>query len=98
MALARALITKPQVLFLDEPTANLDGRSTREIESILLAGKSEGTRIIMATHDIGQARRLASEIVFLNRGRICEISASEAFFGNPQSDEAQAYLKGDIVE
>ena len=68
MALARALIRAPQVLFLDEPCANLDGPSTKAIEDILHAARADGTRIVMSTHDIGQARRLADEVVFLHRG------------------------------
>ncbi|MGI9357688.1 MAG: ATP-binding cassette domain-containing protein [Rhizobiaceae bacterium] len=98
LAIARALITKPEVLFLDEPTTNLDGTSTREIEAILLSVHEAGTRIVMTTHDIGQAKRLATDIVFLNNGKICEQSPAEAFFAAAQTSEAQAYLKGDIVE
>jgi len=98
LAIARALITNPDVLFLDEPTANLDGKSTREIEAILLSAHKAGTRIVMTTHDIGQAKRLATDIVFLNKGKICEQSPAEAFFSTARTNEAQAYLKGDIVE
>ena len=68
MALARALIRAPEVLFLDEPCANLDGRSTRDIEAVLKAARADGTRIVMSTHDIGQARRLADDLIFLLPG------------------------------
>ena len=98
LALARALIREPQLLFLDEPTANLDGRSTREIETILQATAQSGTRILMATHNIGQARRLASDVIFLYRGRVHERNQASAFFAQPQTPEAQAFIKGDIVE
>ncbi len=98
LALARALITQPEVIFLDEPTTNLDGKSTREIETILKDASKNGARIIMTTHDIGQAKRLASEIVFLNKGKVSEHSAAKTFFDNAQSAAAQAYLKGDIIE
>jgi tungstate transport system ATP-binding protein len=98
LAIARALITEPEILFLDEPTTNLDGRSMREVETIIRAANERGTRIVMTTHDIGQARRLASEVVFLNKGRICEHQSAETFFVNPQSDAARAYLSGDILE
>ena len=68
LAIARALITEPQVLFLDEPTTNLDGASTREIESILNSARESGTKIIMTTHDIGQAKRLATEVILIHKG------------------------------
>ncbi len=98
LALARALIRDPQVLFLDEPCANLDGRSMREIEELLMASSASGTRIIMTTHDLGQARRLASDVVFLLNGQLCEQADASTFFAAPQSDEARAFLKGDIIE
>ena len=98
LAIARALITKPQVLFLDEPTTNLDGASTREIELILNSALQSGTRIIMTTHDIGQAKRLASDIIFIHKGTVRETTISTEFFNNPMSEEARAYLRGDIVE
>ncbi|RMD95136.1 MAG: ATP-binding cassette domain-containing protein [Alphaproteobacteria bacterium] len=98
MALARALVRSPQILFLDEPTANLDGRSIREIETILGEALAAGTRIFMATHNIGQARRLASEVVFLYRGRVHETGRAQAFFDTPATAEAAAFIRGDIVE
>jgi len=98
LALARALIRDPQVLFLDEPCANLDGRSTREIEELLHASTAAGTRIIMTTHDLGQARRLASDVVFLLKGDVREHASATTFFDAPQTPEARAFLKGDIIE
>lgn len=98
LALARALIRKPDVLFLDEPCANLDGRAIREIEEILLRAKAAGTRLIMATHDMGQARRLATEVVFMHRGQVCEMTPAGDFFERPATSEAAAFLKGDILE
>jgi tungstate transport system ATP-binding protein len=98
LAIARALITEPEVLFLDEPTTNLDGSSTREIEAILRDAFDGGTRIIMATHDIGQAKRLATDIMFLYRSRLHEVSPVDTFFDAPKTDEARAFLNGDIVE
>jgi tungstate transport system ATP-binding protein len=96
LALARALIRTPEVLFLDEPCANLDGRSTREIESILTRARDAGTRIVMSTHDLGQARRLADEVWFLYGGLLVETAASAAFFAAPRTAQAAAYLKGDL--
>ncbi len=98
LALGRALIRDPQVLFLDEPCANLDGRSTREIEALLLNTLHTGTRIIMTTHDIGQARRLASDVVFLLNGELHEQGRATEFFDEPKTPEAKAFLNGDIVE
>ncbi|MEM8751155.1 MAG: ATP-binding cassette domain-containing protein [Pseudomonadota bacterium] len=98
LAIARALLCEPDVLFLDEPTTNLDGTSTREIETILQTVHDGGTRVIMATHDIGQAKRLASEIVFLNKGRLVEQTPAAVFFAKPQSEAARSYLAGDIIE
>jgi tungstate transport system ATP-binding protein len=98
LALGRALIRKPGVLFLDEPCANLDGRATREIETLLKAAHAEGTRIIMTTHDLGQARRLATDVVFLVGGRVYETAPAAQFFDTPATPEAQSFLKGDIIE
>lgn len=98
LALARALIREPEVLFLDEPCANLDGRSTREIETLLIAARAQGTRIIMTTHDMGQARRLAYEILFMLGGRVHEQAVATGFFDAPKTQEAAAFLNGEIVE
>ncbi len=98
LALARALIRQPDILFLDEPCANLDGRATREIEALLHEAQAQGTRIIMTTHDLGQARRLAQDVVFLLNGQIAEQSAAQLFFATPGTLEARSFLKGDIVE
>lgn len=97
LALARALITKPAVLFLDEPCANLDGRATRDIEASLKDVVASGVRVLMSTHDLGQARRLADDILFLVGGRLIEQANAEAFFGSPQTNEAQAFLDGRII-
>ena len=98
LAIARALITKPDVLFLDEPTTNLDGRSIKDIETILVNARHNGTKIIMATHDLGQARRLASDVMFLYHGRVHEHGSARKFFKKPATSEASAFLKGDILE
>ena len=98
LSLARALITGPDILFLDEPCANLDGRATREIEALLRQAQAEGTRLVMATHHMGQACRLASDVVFLLGGRVHETGPAEAFFAGPKTAEAAAFIKGDIVE
>ncbi|MDO6732058.1 ATP-binding cassette domain-containing protein [Marinovum sp. 2_MG-2023] len=98
LALARAMITDPALLFLDEPCAALDGRATREIEEILHTAKSKGMRLILATHNMGQARRLADDVVFLLRGRVHETGTATDFFNQPATPQAKAFLEGDIVE
>lgn len=97
LALARALATDPEVLFLDESTASLDPASVLAIEEIVSEARARGVRIIFVTHDIGQARRMADDVVFLHRGRIAEHSAAEDFFPEPRSPEARDYLNGKIV-
>ncbi len=98
LALARALIREPEIVFLDEPCANLDGRATREIEAILKDAQAAGTRILMSTHDVGQAKRLADDVVFLMHGSIIEHTPAKAFFTGPKTPQATALLQGDIVE
>lgn len=98
LALARALIRKPEVLFLDEPCANLDGRATREIEQILLETSSSGTRVIMSTHDMGQARRLADDVVFMLAGEIHEAGPAAQLLDAPVKIQTERFLNGDIVE
>ncbi|MGF1619347.1 MAG: ATP-binding cassette domain-containing protein [Rhodomicrobiaceae bacterium] len=97
LALARALVLEPEVLFLDEPTASLDPASVQMIERIVSTAHRGGTKIIFITHDIGQAKRLADDIVFLHRGRIAEHSPADRFLTNPSSEAAGAYLEGRIV-
>jgi tungstate transport system ATP-binding protein len=96
VALARAWALRPQVLFLDEPTANLDPSAAREIESEIGAVHAEGVKIVMTTHNLGQARRLADEILFLHQGRLLERSPVESFFKQPASAEAAAFIKGEL--
>ena len=96
LALARAWMLRPDVLFLDEPTANLDPGATREIESIVQSIHATGTKIVMITHNLGQARRLADEILFIDRGRIVERSPVDRFFHSPATAEADAFLKGEL--
>jgi tungstate transport system ATP-binding protein len=97
LALARALARNPEVLFLDEPTASLDPASTKAVEDLVRATAAAGVKIVMATHDLGQARRLAGDIVFLVRGRVCEHAPAEQFFSSPATPEAAAFVRGDLV-
>ncbi|MDX1576546.1 MAG: ATP-binding cassette domain-containing protein [Kiloniellales bacterium] len=97
LALARAWVLEPQVLFLDEPTANLDPGATRRIEALIDGFHRNGTKIVMTTHDLGQARRLADEVLFLHRGRLVERAPAQTFFHAPRSREAAAFLKGELL-
>jgi len=97
LALARALARDPTVLFLDEPTASLDPASTKAVEDIVRAIAARGIKVVMATHDLGEARRLAGEIVMLHRGRVIETAAAAAFFDTPRSDEARRFIAGDLL-
>ncbi len=96
LALARAWALGPDVLFLDEPTANLDPASTQDIERIIQAIHASGTKIIMTTHNLGQARRLGDEIVFISNGRLMEHTPIDRFFKEPASSEAAAFIKGEL--
>ena len=98
LALARALITEPEMLFLDEPCASLDGKTTFEIEGLLQSCVADGTTIMMSTHDLGQAKRLAKNIYFLNKGILESIQPAKTFFIKPLSRNASKFIAGDIVE
>ncbi|WP_422825344.1 ATP-binding cassette domain-containing protein [Thalassococcus sp. BH17M4-6] len=97
LALARALASAPDLLFLDEPTASLDPASAQMIEDILRSEVARGTKIVLVTHDIAQARRLADDIAFLHRGRLTEHRGAGAFFNAPASQPARDYLSGKLL-
>lgn len=97
LVLARAWATRPEVLFLDEPTANLDPAATRAIEDIIKVFRDSGTKIVMTTHDLAQALRLADEVLFLHRGRLLEQSPANQFFAHPANPMAQAYIRGELL-
>ena len=97
LSIARALATGPEILILDEPTSNLDPSATTAIEGLIGDVRAEGTRVVLITHDLGQARRLADEVVFLHHGRILERTPSAAFLARPTTAAAQAFMRGEIV-
>jgi tungstate transport system ATP-binding protein len=97
LCLARALSLDPEVLFLDEPTASLDPASTLAIERLLIDAKHRGIKVIVVTHDVGQARRLAHDIIFLHHGRLIEHQPARRFFERPASDTARAFIAGGLV-
>ena len=96
VALARAWALEPDILFLDEPTASLDPRGSGDIERIIADIQAAGTAIVMATHNLGQARRLASEVIFLHQGRVAERTPAAEFFRQARSPEARAFLADEL--
>lgn len=97
LAIARALAIRPDVLLLDEPTANLDPAATLAIETLVLAAHRAGTTIAFVTHDLGQARRLANDVVFVHHGRIAEHTPAYRFFSEPSSEAATAFVEGRLM-
>jgi tungstate transport system ATP-binding protein len=96
LALARAWALQPEIIFLDEPTASLDPGATHEVENVILAMVAAGTKIVLVTHNFGQARRMGDEILFLHQGRIAERASAQTFFKHPQSVEAARFLEGEL--
>ncbi len=97
LAILRALATEPELLFLDEPTSALDPAATRDIEAMILRAAHRGTRIVMVTHDIGQARRLGQDILLMQGGRVVEHGLAHDFFDGPQSRAGRRFLAGSLV-
>lgn len=97
LAIARAWALDAEVLFLDEPTSQLDPAATRAIEAMLHAMKDEGRTLVMTTHDMGQARRLASRVLFMAGARLIEDAPAERFFTQPETPQARRFLAGELV-
>ena len=97
LALARAWALRPEILFLDEPTSALDPAAIKAVEEAVEAFQADGTRILMSTHDLGQARRLADDVVFLVNGRLVERAPVGDFFEQPRTREAAAFVQGELV-
>jgi tungstate transport system ATP-binding protein len=97
LALARALAKEPDVLFLDEPTASLDPAATKAIEDVIRTVAVRGIKVVMSTHDLGEAKRLAGEIVLMHRGRVIENGPAEVFFFAPKTEEARRFINGELL-
>jgi tungstate transport system ATP-binding protein len=97
LSLARALVSNPEILFLDEATSSLDPRSVSIIEDLMEEIKLKNVKIILITHDVNQAKRIADDIIFMNDGEIRETRLANDFFADPHSQEAKAFLKGDLI-
>ncbi|APV48822.1 ABC transporter ATP-binding protein [Betaproteobacteria bacterium GR16-43] len=96
LALARASALRPRVLFLDEPTSSLDPTASADVERIVGEIRAGGTAIVMTTHNLGLAKRVAGEILFLHAGRLVERAPAQSFFNHPRSPEAAAFLEGEL--
>ncbi len=97
LALARALAKEPQILLLDEPTASLDPAATKAIEDVIRNVAASGIKVVMSTHDLGEAKRLAGEIVLVHRGRVIESGPADAFFSAPKTEEARRFTAGELL-
>jgi tungstate transport system ATP-binding protein len=97
LALARALARDPQVLFLDEPTASLDPAATQSVETLIRDVAARGIKVVMATHDLGAARRLAGAVVLMHRGRVVEMTDAAAFFTQPKTEAARRFVAGELL-
>ena len=94
LAVARAMACAPRMLFLDEPTASLDPASTHAIEQLVREAHQGGVAIVLVTHDVGQARRLGDDLVFLHAGRVAETGRVAQVLDAPRSDAARAWIEG----
>jgi tungstate transport system ATP-binding protein len=97
LALARTLARDPAILLLDEPTASLDPAATKAIEDIVRKVTARGVKVVMSTHDLGQAKRIGGEFVLLHRGRIIENTPVDEFFGAPRTEEARKFIAGELL-
>ena len=97
LTMVRALASQPQLLLLDEPCASLDPASTAALEELVCTIARSGTKIVLVTHDVGQAKRLADDVVFLASGKVRETGPADRFFEAPVSSAARAYLEGRLL-
>ena len=97
LALARALARDPEILFLDEPTASLDPAATKSMEDLIDDIAAKGIKVVMSTHHLGEARRIAGDIVLMHRGRIVESAPAETFFTTPRTEAARRFVAGELL-
>ena len=97
LALARALARDPGLLLLDEPTASLDPAATKAIEDIVHSVAARGVKVVMSTHDLGQARRMNGDVALLHRGRLIEHAPVTEFFAMPKTEEAKRFIAGELL-
>lgn len=92
VAIARALAMKPKVMLFDEPTSALDPEMINEVLEVMTDVAQEGITMVVVTHEMGFARKVADRIVFMDEGRIVEEGTPEEFFGSPKTERAKAFL------
>ena len=97
VALARAWALRPQVLLLDEPTSSLDPTAKREVERLMAEFSDAGMTLIFSSHNLGQVKRLASRVIYLEHGRMVADLPTAAFFGGPLPPAAAHFLKGELA-
>src|SRR5262245_61605569 len=97
LALARALAKEPEILLLDEPTASLDPAATKAVEDVIRTVAARGIKVAMSTHDLGEAKRLAGDIVLMHRGRVIESGPADLFFSAPKPAEARRFINGELL-
>jgi|Deesub1362A_J573_1020465.scaffolds.fasta_scaffold01729_11 tungstate transport system ATP-binding protein len=97
LAIARALAIEPEVILLDEPTANLDPFNVRVIEQVIREISEKGVTVIFSTHNIFQARRIAEEIVHIHDGKIVEVGDVEKVFNNPENEITRKFVSGELI-
>ena len=97
LALARAWAVRPRLLFLDEPTASLDPGAKREVEQLIAGFAQEGMAVVMSTHNLGQAKRLATRVVYLEAGRVIVDLSTAQFFNQTLPEPAASFVKGELV-
>jgi tungstate transport system ATP-binding protein len=98
LTIARACVTNPQVLLLDEPSSSLDPAAARAVETLIDEVDQAGTRIVMTTHDIAQARRLAEDVLFIHKGRLLEHARADQFFAGPRHPAAARFIEGELID
>ncbi len=97
VALARALAKEPEILFLDEPAASLDPAATKSLEDTIRLIAGRGIKVVLSTHDLGQARRIGGDIIFLHHGQVVETGDTQSFFSNPKTEEARRFVAGELL-
>ncbi len=97
LALARALAREPELIFLDEPTASLDPAATKTLEDVVRQVAGRGVKVVMSTHDLASARRLAGEIVLMHRGCVVETGAAQSFFAEPKTNDGRRFVAGELL-